>query len=84
MKKRPITIRYLFFYILFLPDTWRAMMGLAAAYGTAPLIELPQGGAGGNIMKFFMIAVIGYAVTAVPARWITRILIKWILGEKQA
>lgn len=84
MKKRPVTLGYLFFYILFSPNFWQAMIGLAAAYVMTPLVETPQGGPGGNIMKFFMIAVIGYAATPIPARWISRHLIKWILGEGKA
>ena len=83
MSKRQLTIRYIIFYILFSPDSWQVLTGLIAAYFLTPLVGLPDKGYGGRAMLFIMIAVIGYAASRIPARWITRILIKWILGEKQ-
>ncbi|MBI5592211.1 MAG: hypothetical protein HY881_17235 [Deltaproteobacteria bacterium] len=83
MSKRQLTIRYIIFYILFLPDSWQVLTGFIAAYFLTPLVGLPGMGYGGRAMLFIMIATIGYVVSAVPARWATRILIKWILGEKR-
>ena len=78
LSKRQLTIRYIIFYILFLPDSWQVLTGLIAAYFLTPLIVgLPDMGYGGRAMLFIMIAVIGYAASGVPARWITRFLIKW-------
>jgi hypothetical protein len=34
----------------------------------------------GRAMMFVMLAVIGYAVSGAPAKWITTGLKKWILG----
>jgi hypothetical protein len=84
LHKRQLTIRYVIFYILFLPDSWQVLAGAVAAYLLAPLIELPTTGYGAGVMVHIMIAVIGYAATRVPARWITRKLVKWILGDKMS
>jgi len=81
--KRQLTIRYIVFYILFLPDFWQVLTGIIAAYFLAPLIELPDPGIGARAMLFIMIAAIGYAASRMPARGITRILVKWVLGEKR-
>ncbi len=83
MSKRQLTIRYIIFYILFLPDSWQVLTGLIAAYFLTPLVELTETGFGARAMLFIMIAVIGYAASRKPARWITRILKIWILGEKR-
>ena len=83
MNNKKLTIRYIVFYILFLPDSWQVLTGLIAAYFLAPLIELPEKGIGARAMLFIMIAAIGYAASRIPARGITRILVKWILGEKR-
>ncbi|MFO7839646.1 MAG: hypothetical protein R6X08_09135 [Desulfosalsimonadaceae bacterium] len=79
MGKRPVTPRYLAFYILFLPDTWQAAMGLLFAlllrpYATSPEMELFK-----RILIFVMLATIGYTITRIPARWITRKLKQLIL-----
>jgi hypothetical protein len=83
LGKKQLTIRYIIFYILFLPDFWQFLTGLIAAYFLAPVVGFPDTGYGGRTMLFVMIATIGYAVSSLPARWITRILIKWILGENR-
>ncbi len=83
MSKRQLTIRYIIFYILFLPDSWQVLTGLVAAYFLTPLFGLPDAGYGARAMLFIMIAAIGYAGSGIPARWITRTLVKWILGEKR-
>ncbi len=88
LSKRQLTIRYIIFYILFLPDSWQVLTGVIAAYFLTPLVVgLPDTGYGGKAMLFIMIAVIGYAASGVPARWITRFFIKWskylLLGPKR-
>lgn len=82
MSKRPITVSYLLFYILFLPDSWQALMGLVAAYFLVPLVTTPADGAAKMVLLFIMIATIGYAGTRPIARGITKMLKKWILGDK--
>jgi hypothetical protein len=84
LHKRQLTIRYVIFYILFLPDSWQVLAGAIAAYFLAPHIELPTTGFGAGVMAYIMIAVIGYAATRVPAQWVTRNLVKWMLGDKRS
>lgn len=83
MKKRKLTPGYLFFYILFLADTWRVLIGLAAAYCLVPIVIYPEMAVGGKVVLFFMIATIGYAASGLPARWIIRMLKRLLLGDKQ-
>jgi hypothetical protein len=82
LHKRQLTVRYIIFYILFLPDSWQVLIGLIAAYLLSPSVVPPDGGNTARAMIFIMIAVIGYAASRVPARWISRSLIRLILGEK--
>jgi hypothetical protein len=82
LAKRPITIGYVIFYILFLPDTWQAVMGLVAAYFVTPAIAPAQGAIATTVLLYIMIATIGYAGTRGPARGITHMLKKWTLGDR--
>lgn len=84
MSKRQLTLRYIIFYVLFLPDSWQILTGLIAAYFLAPIVSLQDTGYAARAILFVMITTIGYAVSGIPARWITRVLIKRILGEKKA
>jgi hypothetical protein len=84
LSKRQLTIRYIIFYILFLPDSWQVLAGLAAAYFLTPLVDLPDRGYGAKAILFIMIGTIGYAASRKPARWVTLILKKWILGDKRS
>lgn len=83
MSKRPLTTRYIIFYILFLPDAWQVFIGLIAACFIAPLVNMPDMGYGARAVLFIMIGTIGYAASRTPARWVTQILKKWILGDKR-
>jgi hypothetical protein len=83
LSKRQLTIRYIAFYILFLPDFWQILTGIIAAYFLSPVIELPETGFSARAMLFIMVAAIGYAAFRIPARWTTRFFVKWILGEKR-
>ena len=82
MKKRPITPTYLVFYILFLPDTWRILAGVVAAAVLVPKIAPPDLAPAGRVVLHVMLAAIGWAVTARPARWITGRLSAILLGGK--
>jgi hypothetical protein len=82
LSKRPITPGYIIFYILFSPDTWRALGGLSIAYFLTPLLAPQDLGTGGQVMLYIMLAVIGYVLLAVPARWLTQALRKAILGPR--
>jgi hypothetical protein len=65
VKKRKITISYIVFYILFLPDTYRLFIGLLAAWLFTPYVtetkSMPQEG---GFVVWVMIATIGYATSA--------------------
>lgn len=82
MSKRPITAGYLIFYVLFLPDSWQALMGLIAAYLAVPMVTTPEDGTSKIVLVFIMLATIGYAATRPIAKGITRMLKKLILGDK--
>ena len=77
--KRPLTFRYLFFYALFWPDTYRMLIGLAAGLVSAPLLYSDDTGLGTKLLLFIMIATIGYAVSGIPARAIAAFFRRRIL-----
>ena len=82
MQKRPLTPTYLFFYLLFWPDTWRILIGLIIAGLLTPRLLSSDRVIFELIMLFFMLAAIGYTVSAKPARWITERLRKVILKNR--
>ena len=82
MRKRPLTLSYIIFYLLFSPDTWRILMGVIAAVIIVPLIAKPDMGLGARAVLFIMLATIGYTATGVPGRWIAQFFKKLILGDK--
>ena len=82
MTKRPKTPTYFAFYLLFSPDTWRILAGFVAAVLIVPHIAPPDVATAGRVMLYVMVAAIGWAGTAAPARWITTSLKKWLLGER--
>ncbi len=81
MQKRKITPSYIFFYILFSPDTWKILIGIIVAYFLSPLITAPDTGTGGKAMIFIMTAAIGYSVSGMPANRITAYFKKIILNK---
>jgi hypothetical protein len=83
LSKRKLTIRYIIFYVLFLPDAWQVLTGLIAAYFLFPHLRLPDTGIGARALLFIMIGTIGYAASRIPARGVTQIFKKWILGDKR-
>ena len=70
--KRPLTPTYIFFYILFWPDTWRIVIGVAAALILVPRILPSEQSVLRLGMVYVMIACIGYALSSAPAGGITR------------
>ncbi len=76
-------VLYIFFYILFSKDTWRIAFGLLATAIISP--HLLSGGdfsIAGQIVIGVMILALGYAIFAVPARYIADGL-KKLFGGKQ-
>ncbi len=64
MKKRKITLSYIIFYIFFLPDTYRVLIGLLAAWLLSPyVIETKPMPREGEFVIWVMIATIGYATS---------------------
>lgn len=82
-KKRAITPGYVFFYILFLPDTWQVLVGVLTAYLLTPVILKPELGLAAKAILYFMVATIGYAAFRGPARGLTGMLKKRILGDRR-
>ena len=82
MNKRPLTTGYILFYILFLPDTWQILVGLAVSWYLTPIIVSPDMNPAAEAVLYIMVATIGYAAFRGPARGITRMLKKLILGDK--
>ncbi len=81
MAKRPITPAFVFFYILFLPDTWRILIGVLLSWSLTPRLIPADQDMLRTGMIYIMMAVIGYAVSGLPARLITRLFKKSILGK---
>lgn len=82
MAKRPKTPGFIFFYILFSPETWRILSGGILAVLLAPSIA-PKELAGAGLWLFYiMLATIGYSVTAIPARALSRLIKKLVLGDR--
>jgi hypothetical protein len=72
MTKRPLSLSYIFFYLIFSEDTWRIAAGFLFAIFLGPMVtqgrEMSQGG---EAMVWVMIMAIGWSVTAWPAKKIT-------------
>jgi hypothetical protein len=59
-------------YFLLLPDTYRIFIGTVMAIVLTPhLLPIDRTGMGRYVL-FIMIVVIGWAVSGVPARWLTQ------------
>lgn len=82
MTKRKITPAYILFYFLFLPDTWRVLMGLGVAFFLVPAIAKPNMGSAAIAMLYIMCTTIGYALAAKPGQWISKSLKRMILKDK--
>jgi len=81
VKKRPMTPSYIVFYILFLPDSWRILMGIIFSAFLSPLAVTPEMGAIAKVLIYIMIATIGYSGSGIPGRWISGMFKKLILGD---
>ena len=82
MTRRPVTPSYIVFYILFLPDAWRILIGIIFSAFLSPLAVPPAMGLCGKILIYIMIATIGYSASGIPGRWISNLFKKLILGDK--
>ena len=84
MAKKKLTLTYVFFYILFLPDTWQVIIGITVAYFFVPAILKPDMGTGAIIMLYIMCAAIGYALSVKPGKWISTVIKRLILSDKNS
>ena len=75
MRKRSLSVSYIFFYLLFSDDAWRVAAGFVCAIFIGPLLtqgrDLSQVG---EVMVWLMILAIGWSVTAWPAKKVTTAL----------
>ncbi len=81
MTDKPKTPTYFVFFILFHPDAWRILFGFVFSMLLTPQIVPPDLTTPGRMMLYMMLAVIGWAVFGIPAKWITRALKKGLLGN---
>ena len=73
---------YYLFYLLFSPDAWRLLMGVAAAVWLAPMVFRPDMTPAARVMICVMLTCIGWAATGLPAGWICRGLRRIVLGGR--
>ncbi len=72
MKKRQLTLSYIFFYLLFSDDAWRVAAGFLCAIFIGPMLTQGRNmSQGGEAMVWVMIMAIGWSAAAWPARKIT-------------
>jgi hypothetical protein len=81
LQKRPRTPGYIFFYLVFLPDTWQILIAMIAAVLVAPQIITSEMGNGGSAIVHLMIAGIVYAITRPVGKRISELLQKLILNK---
>lgn len=83
MAKRPVTLTYVLFYLLFSPDTWRILLGVIFSAALSPLVPASEIDLSGRVVIYIMMAGIGFSAAGVPARWISEGFKKLILGDKR-
>ncbi len=65
MKSNRTLLSYLVFYVLFSPDTWRILAGLAAALLMGPRLTAGKtSGPFGEVIIWVMLLALGYALSA--------------------
>ena len=84
LQKRPLTPGYVFFYLIFLPDTWQILIALIAAVTVTPHILTPDVGPVGTAIVQVMIAGNVYAITGPIGRRISRFLQKRIVQKNHS
>ncbi len=81
MKKRPLTPAYIFFYILFSPDTWRILSAAVLAFLLAPALTATRElNRPAQWVVYAMVAGIGYGLSGLPARKLAAFLRRRVLG----
>ncbi|MGM0453153.1 MAG: hypothetical protein ACQERN_08300 [Thermodesulfobacteriota bacterium] len=80
MAKRKITPGYILFYILFLPDSWRILIGVIFSVAATPYVVEHGMDAGAQGMLYVMMVAIGYAASGFAGRRISAFFKKLVLG----
>ena len=84
MTKRPITPGYVFFYLLFSPDTWRILTGVVLACLLAPpIIATREMNTMAKVVMWIMVGGIGYGFSGMPAKKFSAFLRRRILGDRR-
>ena len=78
MPKHKMTPAYALFFVLFWPDTWRIVLGVAFAAVVGPGIIPQDLVAPGSWLFYIMLATISARV----GRMVSRLLKRLILGER--
>ena len=83
MTKRPITPGYVFFYLLFSPDSWRILTGVVLACLLAPhIIATREMNVMAKVVMWIMVGGIGYGFSGMPAKKFAAFLRRKILGDR--
>ena len=82
LQKRPLTPGYLFFYLIFLPDTWQILIAFITAVIVTPRILTPDVGAAGSAIVHVMVAGNVYVITRPIGRRISAFLKKLVLKRQ--
>jgi hypothetical protein len=72
MARQKITPLHVLTHILVTPDTYRVMAGVLLGAVLMPNLIPEQTTVLGRYVLFIMLVCIGWALSAVPARWIAR------------
>lgn len=72
MPREKITPLYVFFYILLSADTYRILTGVVMGVVLMPRLLPAETTIFGRYVLFIMLVAIGWAISAIPARWIAR------------
>jgi len=83
LNKRPRSIGYFVFYLLFWSESWRVVLGAILALLLAPRIVPPQMERVAAVMVWVMLATIGYCLAGYPARKIATFWQRLILGSQK-
>ncbi len=81
MARQKITPLNVLTHILVTPDTYRVMAGVLLGVLLMPSLIPEQTTVLGRYVLFIMLVCIGWAVSAVPARWIARKLQEMVPRE---
>jgi hypothetical protein len=83
LSKRPRSIRYVVFYLLFWSESWRVVLGGVLALVLAPRVVPPEMDRVPATLVWVMLATIGYCLTGYPARKIAQFWQRLILGTQK-